>query len=64
MGEEGSGAPSVQLAAAVGSMTVFEPESEQIDSYLERLDLYLTANNFPTERKVAALLSIIGKTSV
>ena len=62
MVDEGRGAPSVQLAAAVGSMAVFEPEFEQIDSYLERLDLYLTVNNFPTERKVAALFSIIGKT--
>ena len=33
-----------------------------IDSYLERLELYLTANNFPAGRKVQALLTLVGST--
>lgn len=48
------------ITTAVGSIGVFQPESEQIESYLERVDLYLIANGFPNERKVAALLSIVG----
>ena len=56
-------APPAQLTAAVGSIAAFQPESEWIDSYLERLQLYLTANNFPDERKVAALLTLVGSTA-
>jgi len=41
-------------------MAAFQPKSEQIDSYLERLELYLTANNFPSRRKVPALLTLVG----
>ena len=53
-------APTPTYMAAVGSVTAFRPESENIASYLERVELYFTANNFPAERKVPALLSIIG----
>ncbi len=56
-------APPAQLVVAVGSIAAFQPESERIDSYLERVELYLTANNFPDERKVAALLTIVGSTA-
>ena len=56
-------APPAQLTAAVGSIAAFQPESERIDPYLERLQLYLTANNFPDERKVAALLTLVGSTA-
>ena len=48
---------------AVGTIAVFQPESERVESYLERVELYLTANRFPDERRVAALLSIIGGTA-
>ena len=53
--------PPAQFAA-VGTIAAFQPESEQIDSYLERLELYLSANNFPAERKVPALLTLVGST--
>ena len=53
-------APTPTYMAAVGSVTAFRPKSENIASYLERVELYFTANNFPAERKVPALLSIIG----
>ena len=50
--------------ATVGSIAAFQPESERIDSsYLEKLELYLSANAFPDDRKVAALLTIIGSTA-
>ena len=49
--------------AAVGTISAFQPDSEKIDSYLERIELYFTANNFPDERRVPALLSVIGATT-
>ena len=51
------------LTTAIGSIAAFQPESERIESYLERVELYMTANNFPEGRKVAALLSIVGGTA-
>jgi hypothetical protein len=35
--------------ATVGSIAAFQPESERIDPYLERLELYLSANAFPDD---------------
>ena len=51
------------LTTAIGSIAAFQPESERIESYLERVELYMTANNFPEGRKMAALLSIVGGTA-
>ena len=46
--------------AAFGELKHFEPEVEKISSYLERVDLYFTANQIADERKVAVFLSVIG----
>ena len=51
------------LTTTIGSIAAFQPESERIESYLERVELYMTANNFPEGRKVATLLSIVGGTA-
>lgn len=47
-------------AAFIGAMSAFQPQSEKIESYLERVELYMMANNFPDDRKVPALLTLIG----
>jgi hypothetical protein len=47
-------------AAFIGAMAAFQPESEKMESYLERVELYILVNNFPDERKVPALLTLIG----
>ena len=39
------------LTTAIGSIAAFQPESERIESYLERVELYMTANNFPEGEK-------------
>ena len=57
MGEE-RGEALMQLH--VGSVTSFQPNKEQIESYMERLDLFMIANKFPEDCRVPALLSIIG----
>ena len=38
----------------------FQPERNHTESYLDRVQLYVTAYNFPEERNVAALFSIKG----
>ena len=57
MGEE-RGEAVMQLH--VGSVAAFQPNKEQIESCLERLELFMIANKFPEDRRVPALLSIIG----
>ena len=46
--------------AAFGELKQFEPEVEKISSYLERVELYFTANDIPEGRRVAVFLSVIG----
>lgn len=46
--------------AAIGSIKPYMPESESTTAYLERVQLYLSANNIAEERHVAVLLSVIG----
>lgn len=48
------------MAASYGQMQEFCPEDESIEAYLERIELYFTANNIAEERQVAVLLSVIG----
>ena len=49
-------------AIAVGQISVFQSELESIAGtvYLERVAQYFRANQIPTERRVAVLLSVIG----
>ena len=43
-----------------GTVGAFEPDSEKVSNYLERVDLFLLANGVEDDRKVATLLSLIG----
>ena len=43
-----------------GRIKEFHPEEESIESYLERVELFFTANEVANEKKVAVFLSIIG----
>ena len=52
--------PAVVYTATIGTIAPFQPETDRIELYLERVALYMEANNFPDERKVPALLSIMG----
>ena len=46
--------------ASVGQLTEFNHEMESIDAYIERVELYLLANEIEEERHAAVLLSVIG----
>ena len=43
-----------------GTLQEFKPECEPITAYLERVKAYFDANDVPTNKRVAVLLSIIG----
>ena len=43
-----------------GRMQSFVPSTESISAYLERLDLYFTANGIESEKQVPVLLTVIG----
>ena len=43
-----------------GRIKEFRPEEETIESYLERIKLFFTANEIADEKKVAVFLSVIG----
>ena len=47
-------------ATQYGSLTEFLPESDSAKAYLERAQLYFTANTVPRDKQVAILLSSIG----
>ena len=49
--------------AAYGKLQEFQPESDSIKSYLERVTLYFTANGIEDDRKVPILLSSIGSST-
>ena len=47
-------------ATHFGCLTEFQPETDSIKSYLERVQLYFTANTVPRDKQVPILLSAIG----
>lgn len=49
--------------STIGSLTEFKPESERIEAYLERVQLFFDANGIEDEKKVAVLLTVIGSTT-
>ena len=49
--------------AAIGQVSEFKPEEVKISAYLERIQLFFTANSIPEEKQVAVLLSVVGPKS-
>ncbi len=48
------------MGSTYGQIQEFCSENESIEAYLERIELYFTANNIVAERQVAVFLSVIG----
>ena len=46
--------------ATIGKLEEYNPDNEKISSYLERVELCMTANGVAEEKQVAVLLSVIG----
>ena len=51
------------MAAVYGKLQEFQPESESIKAYLERVTLYFKANTIDDDKKVPILLSSIGSST-
>ncbi len=51
------------MAAVYGQLQEFQPESDTIKSYLERVSLYFTANAVGDDKQVPILLSSIGSST-
>ena len=47
----------------VGQMQEFDPETETISSYIERLEMFFTANDIAEAKQVSVLLTVVGKTT-
>ena len=47
--------------ASIGKIQEFNPVSERISMYLERVELFFTANRIAEEKQVPLFLSIIGR---
>jgi hypothetical protein len=48
------------MATHYGKITEFHPEMDSIKAYLERVELYFTANKVPDDLQVPILLSSVG----
>ena len=47
----------------IGTLTEFKSESEQIEAYLERVQLFFDANTIEEDKQVAVLLTVIGSST-
>jgi len=48
------------MATTLGHVGAFQPETESIEAYLERVDVFFVANDIPAAKQVPVFLSIIG----
>ena len=46
--------------ATLGDIETFKPETESIATYLERVEMFLVANQVHASRKVAVSLTLVG----
>ena len=47
----------------IGTLTEFKPESEKIEAYLERVQLFFIDNTIAEDKQVTVLLTIIGSST-
>ena len=48
-------------ASVIGSLEPFDPETDNWPAYIERLEQFFSVNNIVDEKKVATLVTVIGK---
>ena len=48
------------MAGYLGNIAEFRSDAESISAYLERMDIFLTANGIATDKRVAVFLSLVG----
>ena len=48
------------MAGHIGNIAVFQPEAKSMPAYLERMDLFLIANDIAADKRVPVFLSLVG----
>ena len=48
------------MATTIGQIQEFQPDNENFSSYIERVQLFFTANDIAEDKKIAVLLSMVG----
>lgn len=51
------------MAATIGKIEEFKPDTEQFSAYLEQVELFFVANDVANEKKTAVFLSVVGGTT-
>ncbi len=51
------------MAVHYGTLQEFRPEVEELTTYLERVDLFFTANETPEAKQVPIFLNVVGATT-
>ena len=54
---------ATRMTATMGSLHEFRPDSEDLSTYLERVEIFFAANDVPPEKKVPVLLNAVGGTT-
>ena len=54
---------ATRMTATMGSLHEFRPDSEDLSTYLERVEIFFAANDVSTEKKVPVLLNAVGGTT-
>ena len=52
---------ATRMTTTIGKMQEFDPTSDRISTYLERAEIFFQANEIAENKRVAVLLSIIGR---
>ena len=56
----GSRLTRMASTACIGKISEFDPETESVSSYVERVEFFFSANDVPAAKHVPVLLSAIG----
>ena len=48
------------MVTTTGQIQEFQPDVESFSSYVERVQLFFTANDIADDKRVAVLLSVVG----
>ena len=48
------------MAAQYGQLSEYHPDTEEIASYLERVEVFIATNEVAEERQAAVFLSVVG----
>ena len=51
---------ATRMATTIGQIQEFQPDNENFSSYIERVQLFFTANDIAEDKKIAVLLSMVG----